>query len=82
MSSEHEVLCPVPGTFYRRPSPDAAPYVELGAAVNEGDVIGLVEVMKQFSEVTADCGGTVVRFLADNEAPVEAGQPLLVVRRA
>lgn len=80
MSSEHEVLCPMPGTFYRRPSPEAATYREPGDALNEGDVIGLVEVMKQFSEITSDCAGTIVRFMAENDAPVEAGQAIALIR--
>jgi biotin carboxyl carrier protein len=72
----------MPGTFYRKSSPDAAPYHEPGDTVAEGDVIGLVEVMKQFSEVTADCAGTIERFLADNESAVEAGQPVALIRKA
>lgn len=81
MSTEHEVLCPMPGTFYRRPSPDAATYREPGDVVQEGEVIGLVEVMKQFSEITADCAGTIVRFMALNDSPVEAGQPIALIRK-
>lgn len=76
----HEVLSPLPGTFYRKPSPEAAPFVKEGDPVKVGDVVGLVEVMKMFNEVHADGVGTVVRFLVDDEAPVEAGQALLVVQ--
>ena len=82
MSNEHEVLCPLPGTFYRRPSPDAPAYRQPGETVQDGDVIGLVEVMKQFSEVTADCAGTIVRFLVESEAAVEAGQPIALIRKS
>jgi acetyl-CoA carboxylase biotin carboxyl carrier protein len=81
MTTEHEVLCPMPGTFYRRSSPDAPPYREGGDVVDEGDVIGLVEVMKQFSEVTADCSGTLVRFLIDDQSAVEAGAPVALIRK-
>jgi biotin carboxyl carrier protein len=77
--AQHEVVSPLPGIFYRRPSPEAAPYKEEGDRVKEGDVIGLVEVMKQFTEVHADAQGKVVRFLVDNEAPVEPGQALLLL---
>ena len=80
MSTEHEVLCPLPGTFYRRSSPDAPAYCEPGDEVKYGDVIGLVEVMKQFSELTADCAGTIVEFLIANEDPVEAGQAVALIR--
>jgi acetyl-CoA carboxylase biotin carboxyl carrier protein len=78
--ANHEVLSPLPGTFYRKPSPDAAPFVNEGDKVEVGDVIGLVEVMKTFNEVHADAAGTVVRFHVDNEAPVEAGQALLAIQ--
>ncbi len=74
-----QVLSPLPGTFYRKPAPDQPPYKEEGDAVAVGDVIGLVEVMKSFHEVKADAGGTVVKFLIENEAPVMAGQPLLEI---
>jgi acetyl-CoA carboxylase biotin carboxyl carrier protein len=77
--AQHEVVSPLPGIFYRRPSPEAAPYKQEGDRVKAGDVIGLVEVMKQFTEVHADAPGKVVRFLVENEAPVEPGQPLLLV---
>ena len=72
-----QVLSPLPGTFYRRPSPDEPPYKEAGDAVAVGDVIGLVEVMKSFHEVKADSAGTVSKFLIENEDAVQAGQPLV-----
>jgi len=77
--AQHEILSPLPGIFYRRPAPDKPPYKDSGDHVAEGDVVGLVEVMKQFSEVTADKSGKVVRFLVDNEAPVEPGQALVLI---
>jgi len=78
----HEVLCPLPGTFYRKPAPDAQPFVKEGSMVATGDTIGLVEVMKQFSEVQADAAGKIVRFLVENESAVEAGQPLAKIETA
>lgn len=72
-----QILSPLPGTFYRKSAPDQPPYKDTGDAIAEGDVIGLVEVMKSFNEVKADVGGTVVRFLVENEDPVMAGQPLV-----
>ena len=74
-----QVLSPLPGTFYRRPSPDEPPYKEAGDAVAVGDVIGLVEVMKSFHEVKADSAGTVSKFLIENEDAVQAGQPLVEI---
>ncbi|WP_417516603.1 acetyl-CoA carboxylase [Minwuia sp.] len=72
-----QILCPLPGTFYRKPSPDEPAFKEVGDSVAEGDVIGLVEVMKTFNEVKADKAGTISAFLADNEEAVMAGQPLV-----
>jgi biotin carboxyl carrier protein len=80
--AHHEVLSPLPGIFYRRPSPDADPFGKEGAAVKLGDTIGLVEVMKQFSEINADAAGKVVRFLVENEGAVEPGQPVLLIETA
>ena len=70
------ILSPLPGTFYRRPSPDQPSFKEEGDTVAVGDVIGLIEVMKSFHEVRAEVAGTNIRFLADNEEPVMAGAPL------
>ena len=67
---------PLPGTFYRRPAPDKPLYKNDGDKVAVGDVIGLIEVMKSFHEVKAEIAGTIVKFIADNEEPVMAGQPL------
>jgi len=71
-----QLLSPLPGTFYRRPSPDQPNFKEVGDAVAVGDVIGLIEVMKSFNEVQADHAGTLTAFIADDEEPVMAGQPL------
>lgn len=71
-----QIVSPLPGTFYRRPSPDKPAYKDEGDTVVSGDVIGLVEVMKTFYEVKADAAGRIVRFLVDNEDAVQAGQPL------
>lgn len=75
----HKLLSPLPGTFYRRPSPDKPAYKNEGDAVAVGDVVGLIEVMKSFTEVKADKAGTITKFEADNEEPVMAGQPLMEI---
>ena len=77
--AQHQVVSPLPGIFYRRPAPDKPPYKSDGDRVKEGDTIGLVEVMKQFTEIHADASGKVVQFLVENEAPVEPEQPLLLI---
>ena len=74
-----QVLSPLPGTFFRKPAPDQPPYKEAGDAVAVGDVIGLIKVMNSFHEVKSDVGGTVVKFLLENEAAVMAGQPFLEI---
>lgn len=82
MSTTHEILCPLPGTFYRSASPDAPHYKNEGDLVAVGDVIGLVEVMKQFNEITADAAGKIVSFVAPNGEPVDPGQVLAVLALA
>ena len=72
-----QILSPLPGTFYSRPSPDQPAFKVVGDTVAVGDVIGLIEVMKSFNEVTADQAGTLVAFIAEDEEPVMAGQPLI-----
>ena len=57
MANKTTIKTPVPGTFYRRPSPDEDPYIDEGDRVSDGQVIGLVEVMKNFNEVKADRDG-------------------------
>lgn len=79
MSLFHEILSPLPGTFYRSSSPDAPPYKVEGDRVEVGDVIGLIEVMKQFNEITADAAGCIERFCAPSGEPVDPGQVLAVV---
>ena len=74
-----DILSPLPGTFYRKSSPDAAPYKNEGDVVKKGDVIGLIEVMKSFHEVHSDADGTIASFVAENEEPVMAGQPLITL---
>jgi acetyl-CoA carboxylase biotin carboxyl carrier protein len=75
--ASHRITARTPGVFYRRPSPDAEAYVEDGAAVSEGDVIGLIEVMKTYREVKADTAGTVSAWLVENEDEVTIGQDLV-----
>jgi acetyl-CoA carboxylase biotin carboxyl carrier protein len=77
--ANHDVVTPVPGTFYRRPDPDSEPFKQEGDTVEEGETVGLVEIMKNFQEVTADAGGTISEFLVENEDSVDAGQAVAVV---
>jgi acetyl-CoA carboxylase biotin carboxyl carrier protein len=71
------VRAPLLGTFYRAPAPGAAPFVEVGDTVSEADTIGLIEVMKLFTPITAGAAGRVAEIVAQNAALVEYGEPLL-----
>ena len=75
--ASHMITARTPGIFYRRPTPDAEPYVADGASVAEGDTVGLIEVMKTYREVKADVAGTVTSWLVENEDEVTIGQDLL-----
>lgn len=72
--AEHTVITPLPGTFYRKASPDSDNFVEVGAQVTADTVIGLIEVMKQFSELTAGAAGRFSAFLVEDGDPIEPGQ--------
>ncbi len=74
-----QILSPLPGTFYRKPAPDKPVYKSDGDSVGADDTVGLVEVMKSFNEVKAGLAGKIVRFIAENEEAVMAGQPLVEV---
>ena len=74
------VESPMVGTFYRAPSPEAPPFVEVGAKVGASTVVCIVEAMKLMNEIESDCVGTVVEILVENAQPVQFGQPLLRIR--
>ena len=79
---EPTIKSPLPGTFYRRPNPEADPYVSEGDVVKEGDVVGLIEIMKSFHEIQSDAGGRIARFLVENEDLVDAGQDIIALESA
>ena len=81
-SKYHEVRSPIVGTFYRAPSPDAEPYVEVGQTVQVGSVMCIVEAMKLMNEIESDCNGTVVKMIAENGKPVEYNQVLFLIEKA
>ena len=74
-----QVLSPLPGTFYLKPSPEAALYKNPGDPVAIGDTIGLIEVMKTFIEVKAEFAGTFSAYAVEDGLPVMAGQALAEV---
>jgi len=75
----HAVKSPMVGTFYRAASPGAAPFVEVGDSVAQGDTLCIVEAMKLMNEIEADAGGTIKAILVENGQPVEFGQPLFLI---
>ena len=77
--SGHAVKSPMVGTFYRSSSPGAAPFVEVGSVVKEGDTLCIVEAMKILNEIESDKAGTVKEILCVNGQAVEYGQPLFII---
>jgi acetyl-CoA carboxylase biotin carboxyl carrier protein len=73
------VPSPMVGTAYRRPSPEAKPFVEIGSLVKQGERILLVEAMKTFNDIVAPRAGKVTAILVEDGQPVEYGEPLLVI---
>jgi acetyl-CoA carboxylase biotin carboxyl carrier protein len=70
------VNSPFVGTFYRAPSPDSPPFVEVGAKVKKGQVLCIVEAMKLMNEIESEVDGTVAEIFVQNATPVEFGEPL------
>ncbi|PTM42795.1 acetyl-CoA carboxylase biotin carboxyl carrier protein [Bosea sp. 124] len=73
------VPSPMVGTAYRRPSPDAKPFVEIGSVVKAGERVLLVEAMKTFNDIVAPRAGKIVAIMVEDGQPVEYGEPLLVI---
>ena len=74
-----EVKSPMIGTFYRRPSPDKDPLKDVGDMIKEGDVVCVIEAMKLFNEIESEIKGKIVKFLVEDNTPVEYDQPLFLV---
>jgi acetyl-CoA carboxylase biotin carboxyl carrier protein len=72
---------PIVGTFYRKASPEAPPFVDVGSVVDKGQTVCLVEAMKLFNEIEADYKCKIIEILKDDAAPVEFGEPLFKVER-
>ena len=73
------IKSPIIGTFYRRPSPDKDPFVNVGDTLEVGSVVGIVEAMKLFNEIESEISGTIIKVLVDDMSPVEYDQPLFLV---
>ncbi len=75
----HAVKSPMVGTFYRSSSPGAAPFVQIGSVVKEGDTLCIIEAMKILNEIESDKSGTVTQILCENGQATEYGQPLFII---
>jgi acetyl-CoA carboxylase biotin carboxyl carrier protein len=73
------ITSPMVGTAYRKPSPDAKSFVEVGSRVETGDKLLLIEAMKTFNDIVAPRAGTVTAIFVEDGQPVEYGEPLLVI---
>ena len=74
-----EIKSPTPGTFYASANPESQPFVKVGARVTPTTVVCLIEAMKLFNEVNAECTGTITEILVENQQAVEYGQVLFRV---
>ena len=74
-----DIASPMVGTFYRAPSPEASPYVEVGHTVAAGDVLCVIEAMKLMNELECEASGRIVEICVDNAEPVDFGQVLFRV---
>lgn len=81
-SNYHKVTAPMVGTFYRSPSPDAPPFVDVGTAVTKGQTLCIIEAMKLLNELESDVSGIVRKVCVENGSPVEYGQVLLEIEVA
>jgi acetyl-CoA carboxylase biotin carboxyl carrier protein len=73
------IVSPMVGTFYRAPSPDAPPFVEVGSVVEKGDTLCIIEAMKMMNEIEAEFRGKVARVVAENGQTVEYGESLFMI---
>ena len=72
---------PIVGTYYEAPSPGAPPFVKVGDAVKEGQVLCIIEAMKLMNEIEADVSGVIAKMFVPNGSPVEYGMPLFGIRK-
>ena len=74
-----EIKSPMVGTFYRAPSPEAPPFVQLNQDIEPGQVICIIEAMKLMNEIKSEAKGKILEILVDNAEPVEFGQALFLI---
>lgn len=79
-SGFYEIKSPIVGTFYKSPSPESLPFVEVGAKVSVGSTLCIIEAMKLMNEIESDVSGTIVKILVENGSAVEYNQPLFLIK--
>jgi len=77
-----DVTSPFVGSFYRAPSPDVPPFVDVGSVVRSGQALCIIEAMKLMNEIESECAGTVTEIFAQNGKSVEYGQKLFRIKKA
>ena len=82
VAPELEIKSPMIGTFYRAPSPESAPYIEVGSEVNPDTVVCIIEAMKVMNEIKAEAKGVITQTVVENAKPVEFGQVLFKLKPA
>lgn len=75
-----EIPSPIVGTFYRRPAPDADPFVQVGSEVSDETVVCVIEAMKVMNEIKAEVKGVIKKIMIDDATPVQYGQTLYLVQ--
>lgn len=78
-TTDTPIVSPMVGTFYRAPSPDSKPYVDVGSVVEQEDVVCIIEAMKMMNEIRAEVRGRVRKILVENGQPIEYDQPLFLL---
>lgn len=79
--NDHTMNSPMVGTFYRAPSPNDKPFVDVGQNVKIGDTLCIIEAMKMLNQIEADASGKIKRILVENGQPVEFGQALFIISK-
>lgn len=74
-----EITSPMVGTFYRAPSPEEPPFVDIGERIGKGDTVCIIEAMKLMNDIEAEVSGEIIEILVENGEPVEFGQVLMRV---
>lgn len=75
-----EIKAPIVGTFYKKPSPDKPPFVEVGQKIKKGETVCIIEAMKLFNEIDSEIDGEIAEILVDDASPVEFDQALFLVK--